>query len=73
MALCKRTYIRIADPEAEKKLDDLLKYLEANNFSHIFLAERKERDDHFVVISVDLKVSASELQKKIMSIEPVKK
>ena len=75
MSLCKRKYMRISDPEAEKKLDALIQYCEDQNFSHVaIVSERKERDDHFVVVQVDIKVSQTEKdRKKFTSIEDVKK
>ena len=56
---CKKRYLRIANKEAEEKLDGLIHYLDNSGCGFYSIAERVEGDHKYVQVSVDIKVSTN--------------
>ncbi len=56
---CKKRYLRIANPEAEKKLDSLIEYLDKSECGFYFMSEKIEGENKYVQVIVDIKVSSN--------------
>lgn len=67
LPLCKNKYLRIANKEAEERLDKLVEFLEGSGCGHFSMAERTEGDHKYVQVIVDIKVSANNAEKKQFS------
>lgn len=69
---CKTRYIRIEDKDATERLDKLIKFLDENGFGFYALNERVEKEQKYVQIVVDMKITSNRsLHKNMMSIEHV--
>lgn len=62
---CRQRYLRIADKEAETRLDKLLHFLEQNGFGFYEMGERTEGSQKYVKIVVDIKMTSNNIQRKI--------
>ena len=57
---CKQRYLRIADRDAETRLDKLLHFLEQNEFGFYEMGEKSEGSQKYVRVTVDIKVTANQ-------------
>lgn len=53
-----KAYVQVEDPEAQKRVDKLRAFIEENGYGFYIVSERIEGQNKFVMISVDIKVTA---------------